>query len=385
MHVIWLALAWVALIGLARLHAHWMVGRAAVPARDSIDEAVGAGPVPAHIDPPRDRYGRFISPKSWRSPVPSRDREGLARASARPGETQWSPAELLGVSPKYEKKATPFVPPGDLTNTDALQLALRAWVLENLTTMVNNPRNSLWGVFNVLQRTWAVDQLALRAQAVSAGMVGRAAVPARDSARAVPVGAAHARPAPASKTKPPDKWCDEALEYYGFKNVLTLPKHLSDPDAWQPEPVAPPSVAAASSRAKAAEFNHRGTETQRTAVPEMVGRDSVPLGVVGRAAVPARDSAPAKRVAQPSPAVKDSQAATSSDRPFFGGHGGPPHHMSPPAATPAAVGHESIIPTERAGSPRSGTPSAFRLWPSALPNMPLDPRPETLDPVFQPP
>jgi len=275
-HVIWLALAGVALIGLTRLHAHWMVGRAAVPARDSIDEAVGAGPVPAHVDPPRDRYGRFISPKSWRAPVPSRDREGLARASARPGETRWSPAELLGVSPRYEKKATPFVPPGDLTNTDALQLALRAWVLENLTTMVNNPRNSLWGVFNVLQRTWAVDQLALRAQALSAGMVGRAAVPAEDSASA-------------------------------------------------------------------------------------------------------------KRVAQPSLAVKDSESATSSDRPIFGGHGGPPHQMSPPAATPAAVGHESIIPTERAGSPRSGTPSAFRLWPSALPDMPLDPRPETLDPVFQPP
>jgi len=114
-----------------------------------------------------------------------------------------------------------------------LQLALRAWVLENLTTMVNNPRNSLWGVFNVLQRTWAVDQLALRAQAVSAGMVERAAVPARDSARAVPVGAAPARPAPAPKPKPPDKWCDEALEYYGFRNVLTLPKHLSEPEAWQ--------------------------------------------------------------------------------------------------------------------------------------------------------
>ena len=150
MYVIWLALALLALVGLVRLHAYWMVATG-VPA---------GGPLP-----PRDRYGRFMS-RSARVPHAC--------------DSDLSPTELLGVSPRYEKKATPFIPPDDPTNTDALQLALRKWVLENLTTMVNNPRNSLWGVFNVLQRTWAVDQLALRAQALSAGMVGRAAVPAKD-------------------------------------------------------------------------------------------------------------------------------------------------------------------------------------------------------------
>jgi len=173
--------------------------------------------VEEHRPPPRDRCGRYVSEKCSRQTEPEVSRplvatalrgggpwpddlqdwrDSASRGLGPPGT--FNPAEQLGLPPSLLRHSPiPFDEGDGALEGPDYQLRLRRWVTKNMDHWLAIRKANLQMVFCALEKS---------------ERLGRSPQPVVFSRESRPV---------VTTPKPPDKWCDEALEYYGFRNAVS--------------------------------------------------------------------------------------------------------------------------------------------------------------------